>query len=137
MAEYLTDFHLLAQDFKNRVEDSDNISSENLRSAYDHAAECRREFDNIASEFDGIISIGATGVAPESLKTTGDAIFQRMWSVLHVPAIALPGFHGEKELPIGVQIVAPRFMDSKLLEAANQASIAFNSKTVLPVLDTK
>ena len=60
-----------------------------------------------------------------------------MWSVLHVPAIALPGFHGEKELPIGVQIVAPRFMDSKLLEAANQASIAFNSKTVLPVLDTK
>ncbi len=137
LAEYLTDFHLLAQDFKNRVEDSDNISSENLRSAYDHAAECRREFDNIASEFDGIISIGATGVAPESLKTTGDAIFQRMWSVLHVPAIALPGFHGEKELPIGVQIVAPRFMDSKLLEAANQASIAFNSKTVLPVLDTK
>jgi amidase len=60
-----------------------------------------------------------------------------MWSVLHVPAISLPGFYGEKGLPVGVQIVAPRFMDSKLLEAANQASIAFNHETVLPVLNTK
>ena len=60
-----------------------------------------------------------------------------MWSVLHVPAIALPGFFGEKGLPIGVQIVGPRFMDSKLLEAANQASIAFNFRKVLPILNTE
>jgi Asp-tRNA(Asn)/Glu-tRNA(Gln) amidotransferase A subunit family amidase len=137
LAEYLANFDLLAEDFKNRVEDSDNISFENLRNAYDHAAECRKEFDNIASDFDGIVSIGAPGIAPESLDTTGDAVFQRMWSVLHVPAISLPGFYGEKGLPVGVQIVAPRFMDSKLLEAANQASIAFNHETVLPVLNTK
>ena len=137
LAEYLANFDLLAEDFKNRVEDSDNISFESLRNAYDHAAECRKEFDNIASDFDGIVSIGAPGIAPESLDTTGDAVFQRMWSVLHVPAISLPGFYGEKGLPVGVQIVAPRFMDSKLLEAANQASIAFNHETVLPVLNTK
>lgn len=137
LAEYLANFHLLAEDFKNRVEDSDNISFDSLRSAYDHAAQCRKEFDSIASEFDGVISIGAPGIAPKSLKTTGDAIFQRMWSVLHVPAIALPGFFGEKGLPIGVQIVGPRFMDSKLLEAANQASIAFNFRKVLPILNTE
>ena len=135
LAEYLENFHLLADDFKSRVEDSDNISFESLRDAYDHAAGCRKEFDNIASDFDGIVSIGAPGIAPESLDTTGDAVFQRMWSVLHVPAISLPGFFGEKGLPVGVQIVAPRFMDSNLLEAANQASMAFNCTKVLPILN--
>ena len=95
----------------------------------------RKEFDSIASDFDGVISIGAPGVAPESLNTTGDAIFQRIWSVLHVPAIALPGFFGEKELPIGIQMVAPRFMDANLLEAANQASLSFNCTKVFPVLN--
>ena len=135
LAEYLENYDLLAKDFKNRVEDADNISFEKLRNAYDYAAECRKEFDNIASDFDGVISIGAPGVAPESLNTTGDAIFQRIWSVLHVPAIALPGFFGEKELPIGIQMVAPRFMDANLLEAANQASLSFNCTKVFPVLN--
>ncbi len=63
--------------------------------------------------------------------------FQRIWSVLHVPAIALPGFFGEKELPIGIQMVAPRFMDANLLEAANQASLSFNCTKVFPVLNKK
>ena len=135
LAEYLENFDLLAKDFRDRVEDADNISFEKSRNAYDYAAECRKEFDNIASDFDGVISIGAPGVAPESLNTTGDAIFQRIWSVLHVPAIALPGFFGEKELPIGIQMVAPRFMDANLLEAANQASLSFNCTKVFPVLN--
>ena len=39
LAEYLENYDLLAKDFKNRVEDTDNISFEKLRNAYDYAAE--------------------------------------------------------------------------------------------------
>lgn len=131
--DYLTSFDLLAQDFRDRVEDADNISFEALRAALDHAAACRTEFDSIAATFDAIVAIGAPGIAPRDLTTTGDAYFQRMWSALHVPGVALPGFSGPGGMPMGVQLFAPRYGDAGLLEAAHAASHAFGCPRVDPV----
>lgn len=131
--DYLAHYDLLADDFRNRVEDADGISFDDLRAAQDAAAACRCEFDARAGAYDAVLAIGAAGVAPKSLQTTGDAFFQRMWSVLQVPCLALPGFAGADGMPMGVQLIAPRYRDATLLEAGHAASLAFHAAKVLPV----
>lgn len=65
-----------------------------------------------------ILTPPAPGEAPEGLHTTGDHIFNSIWTVLHVPCLAMPCGHGPRGLPVGVQLVAPRFQDAALLAMA-------------------
>jgi Asp-tRNA(Asn)/Glu-tRNA(Gln) amidotransferase A subunit family amidase len=131
--DYLQSHDLLAQDFRDRVEDADNISFRKLRAAQDHIARCRAIFDTNTDEFSAVIAIGAAGEAPRDLTTTGDAYFQRMWTALQVPTIGLPGFSGARGMPIGVQLIGPRYEDAALLEAAFAVSHAIQMPRVSPV----
>src|SRR3712207_7169992 len=45
----------------------------------------------------------ARGEAPVGLHSTGDAMFNRIWTLLHVPCVAIPAIHGPNQLPVGVQ----------------------------------
>ena len=131
--DYLVNHDLLAQDFRDRVEDADGISFDKLRAAQNHAARCRAGFDSRVKDFDAVIAIGAPGEAPRDLNTTGDAYFQRMWSVLHVPTVGIPGFSGANGMPVGIQLIAPRYGDAGLLETAHSVSHALGTPLVRPV----
>ncbi len=48
----------------------------------------------------------------------GDAVFNRMWTLLHVPCVNLPGLSGPNGMPVGVTLTAPRFTDRQLLATA-------------------
>ena len=89
-----------------------------LRKALDDSAMLRIAFDQIAEPFDAVLTPAATGVAPEGLAYAGDPIFNGMWTLLHVPCLSVPVMTGEKGLPIGLQLVGPRFKDARLLAAA-------------------
>jgi Asp-tRNA(Asn)/Glu-tRNA(Gln) amidotransferase A subunit family amidase len=39
------------------------------------------------------------------------------WTLLHAPCITLPKLQGKLGMPIGLQIVAPRFRDFAVLHA--------------------
>jgi amidase len=67
----------------------------------------------------------APGEAPEGLATTGDPVFSRLTSLLHVPAICLPVMKGPRGLPVGVQFVGPVGSDRDLLELARRAETCF------------
>jgi Asp-tRNA(Asn)/Glu-tRNA(Gln) amidotransferase A subunit family amidase len=41
-----------------------------------------------------------------------------MWTLLHVPCVAVPGFTGPNGLPVGLQLVGRRFEDAQVLAAA-------------------
>lgn len=131
--DYLRSPHLLAEDFRNRVEDADGIGNERLRDALDLAAACRPAFDRAVAGFDALVAPGAVGEAPRSLATTGDPLFQRAWSALHVPCVALPGFTGPTGMPVGVQLVAARYRDAELLEVAAACAAAIGAPAVDPV----
>ena len=60
----------------------------------------------------------APGEAPLGLHTTGNAIFNRMWTLLHTPAVTLPSHTGPHGLPVGVQVIGPLGMDDRLLAIA-------------------
>jgi Asp-tRNA(Asn)/Glu-tRNA(Gln) amidotransferase A subunit family amidase len=64
---------------------------------------------------DAVLCPAATGPAPEGLEFTGDAIFNGLWTLTGVPAVTVPAFTAENGLPMGVQMVAARGNDARLL----------------------
>jgi Asp-tRNA(Asn)/Glu-tRNA(Gln) amidotransferase A subunit family amidase len=123
-SEYRAHFELLHDDFRAKVENRDGITRAMLRGAYDAAAQCRIEFDAIAAEFDAILTPSAVGEAPVGLASTGAATFNRIWTLLHVPCVNIPGATGPNGLPVGVTLTGPRFTDRRLLVVAEAAAPA-------------
>ena len=80
----------------------------------------RIAFDKIAEPFDAILTPAATGVAPEGLAYGGDPIFNSMWTLLHAPCLSMPVMSGERGLPIGLQLVGPRYSDARIIAAARR-----------------
>ena len=70
-------------------------------------------------ELDIILAPSAPGEAPKGLLTTGDPVFNRMWTLLGMPCVHLPFDLGTHSLPIGVQAIGPRGGDRETLAAAN------------------
>ncbi|HSQ80475.1 MAG TPA: amidase [Casimicrobiaceae bacterium] len=82
------------------------------------AARAAREFGDWIRHWDIVLAPAARGEAPEGLASTGDPIFSRVWTLLGLPSITLPGFAGGHGLPIGVQLVAGVGDDERLLALA-------------------
>jgi len=116
---YLAYPRLLHDDFKAKVEDRLGISPRRLLEARDAIAVNRPVFDQLAAGFDAVLTPAVPGEAPESLETTGLAIFNRTWSAMHVPCITVPFARGGRGLPVGVQLVGPRYGDIALLGVAH------------------
>jgi len=74
--------------------------------------------DELFNEYDAILTPAAPGEAP-SAETTGNPIFNTIWTYLGTPAVTLPLLQSESGLPIGVQLVGRRRQDARLLRTAN------------------
>jgi amidase len=82
------------------------------------AETCRIEADAIFDDYDVLLTPATNGEAPVGLHYAGDPSFQGLWTLLHTPTIAVPAGRGESGMPIGVQLIARRYEDTKLLDAA-------------------
>ncbi len=69
-----------------------------------------------ASSFDAILTLPAPGQAPRGLADTGSAVFNALWTQLYMPCLTLPAGVGPDGLPVGIQLVARRHADERLLE---------------------
>lgn len=83
-------------------------SHRQVTDAYDRLARLRPRIDEIAGQYDAIVTPSAPSQATVGLDSTGDSRFCAMWTALHVPVVNVPGFAGEDGLPIGLSLVAPR-----------------------------
>lgn len=70
-----------------------------------------------ANHLDALLTPSAPGEAP-LFKTTGDSVFNRVWTSLGVPAIHLPVGLGPAGLPIGIQLTGSSWCDQELLALA-------------------
>lgn len=84
------------------------------RRAIDVEREARKSF----AGFDVVLTFATPGEAPRGLHSTGDATFNLSWSLLGWPCISLPGGHGPTGLPLGIQLIAFRYEDDRLLAAS-------------------
>ncbi len=121
--EYLAHGEGLHPDFIAKALNSTGITPATLAAAYDHAARCRRLFDLLFGEkLDVILTPAAPGEAPAGLHTTGDYVMNAMWTLLHVPCVAVPVHKGPLGLPVGIQLIGPRYGDARLLAIAEAAA---------------
>lgn len=102
------------------------ISHESYRSALIAAEHSRCWLDDLLSSVDAILTPAAVGEAPQGLDATGDPVFSRMWTLLHVPCLTLPASTGPLGLPVGVQLIARRWADAQLLIAAEWLETALS-----------
>ena len=85
---------------------------------WSNSAGSRRELDAFLGAFDGVITPPALGEAPADLTQTGDPAFCTIWSLCGVPAVTIPTGRGPAGLPLGLQVVGPRFADDRVLSVA-------------------
>jgi len=116
--EYRAHPDLLDPGYVDVIEGSWSVHPAKLRDALDLAARCRIAFDSLAAPFDAILTPSATDVAPIFGQGTGNAAFNQMWSLLHVPCINLPVLTGPKGFPVGLTVTGPRFADRRVLASA-------------------
>lgn len=81
--------------------------------------------DQIFARYDAILTPAVPGPAPKGLESTGSPVFNVLWTYCGVPCVSLPLLDVEG-MPLGVQLVGPRFDDGRLLRTANwlQAHLA-------------
>jgi Asp-tRNA(Asn)/Glu-tRNA(Gln) amidotransferase A subunit family amidase len=87
-----------------------------FRTACRGAERARAAARDWAAGFDAILTLPAAGEAPRGLGDTGSAVFNALWTQLYMPCLTLPAGSGSAGLPVGVQLVARRHADERLLE---------------------
>ncbi|ACC75335.1 Amidase (plasmid) [Paraburkholderia phymatum STM815] len=78
----------------------------------------RAESAALLAGCDALVSVPATGAAPEGLDDTGDPVFCAPWSLLGVPALTVPSGWTAQGLPLGFQIVGAYGEDLATLRTA-------------------
>jgi Asp-tRNA(Asn)/Glu-tRNA(Gln) amidotransferase A subunit family amidase len=91
-------------------------SLDQFRAAWRAADKGRAAAQDWVGSFDAILTLPAPGEAPFGLGDTGSAMFNSVWTLLHMPCLTLPAGRGPRALPLGVQLVGPRHRDARLLE---------------------
>lgn len=72
------------------------------------------------NDFDAIIAPAASGEAlPLSANSTGDAVHCLIWTLAGLPSLSVPLLVGANGLPVGVQLIAGREEDDRLLRTAS------------------
>ncbi len=88
------------------------------------------EMLKLTAGVDALLTPATPTPAPRGRSSTGDPAFQTPWSYCGFPSIALPTGTTESGLPLGVQLVAARWSDRRLLHVARwcEAALDFRSR---------
>jgi Asp-tRNA(Asn)/Glu-tRNA(Gln) amidotransferase A subunit family amidase len=91
-----------------------------------HAAfeRAQHEFPACMEGLDILVTPSAPGQAPAGLESTGDPVFNLIWTSLHVPCVTVPAGTGPDGLPLGIQIVARIGEDRQALAWAQWVAAA-------------
>jgi Asp-tRNA(Asn)/Glu-tRNA(Gln) amidotransferase A subunit family amidase len=110
---------VLAPETRAAIEEGNAIPARDYLAALDWRPVLTSALDEIFERCDAILCPAATGPAPQGLESTGDAIFNGLWTLCGTPAVTLPLLTASNGLPMGVQLVGARNNDARLLRTAN------------------
>ena len=100
-----------------RLAEAETMSHADYRALLDEREHARIIWSTLASDFDGAVSLAATGVAPVGLQSSGNAVFAVPSSYLGTPALSLP-LISIGDLPIGFQVIGFAGHDAELIGIA-------------------
>ena len=108
----------LSQSLCSQIERGRAVTAVDYQHALAQIPRINAAFEPLYAEYDVIMTPAVAGTAPRGLDSTGDPAFCTLWTFCGMPSLTLPLLRGTNGLPLGVQLVAPRFCDAQLLRAA-------------------
>ena len=114
----------LSAAFARNVGSGMTIAFADYNAARDALETARRLIAGAFGDRDLWLTLSATGEAPAGLESTGDPVFNRLWTLLHVPCLTVPCGKGAAGLPLGVQLIGPRRGAARLLAAGRWVEAA-------------
>ena len=93
------------------------VDGQRYAAAQRRADAARMEIHQMFSRFDIVLAPSTEGDAPTA-DSTGDPVFNRMWSLVGNPCVHVPTGRGEGGLPVGVSVIGPRYGDAIALSVA-------------------
>jgi Asp-tRNA(Asn)/Glu-tRNA(Gln) amidotransferase A subunit family amidase len=116
--EYRTHYDAMPPLLRARLDESAGTTPAAYDEARGIANRARRSLMKIFDDVDVLLTFAAPGAAPKGLASTGDARFNRLWTLMGVPCVTIPAIVAEGGLPVGVQIIARFGDDAGALKAA-------------------
>jgi Asp-tRNA(Asn)/Glu-tRNA(Gln) amidotransferase A subunit family amidase len=113
--------HLFSPIMQNAMVEGDAVNRRQHADAKKRKRIALGQLDDAWDKFDLLLAPSAKGEAPSGLGNTGDPIFNRFWTLLGTPCIALPFNTGPFGLPLSVQLIGPRGRDDQLIAWARWA----------------
>jgi Asp-tRNA(Asn)/Glu-tRNA(Gln) amidotransferase A subunit family amidase len=114
--EYSNYREMVSPVMRELIERGRSISKEEFYHGLSEQNRLSVHLDEFLADYDVIISFATAHDAPEGL----DAIEQKdpclMWTLFRVPSLNIPAFVSPRNLPFGVQVVAQRYRDYRILE---------------------
>ncbi len=81
-------------------------------------------FSEVMDGLDILLTPSAPGEAPVGLGSTGEPVFNAIWTALQVPCVTVPAGAGPNGMPLGIQIVGRRGEDRQVLAWARWVAAA-------------
>ena len=107
----------LSERLRGMIEEGRRISAVDYNRAREQQEQLYRLLEGYFDRYGALLTPSAAGPAPEGLSATGSPVFCTIWTFLGTPAVSLPLLEVDG-LPLGMQLVAPRRDDARLLRTA-------------------
>lgn len=136
--DQVVDFHSIvigAEDlayYGKYLEEQPDLLSDNIKERLTAAKEIRADayiqtmiaretinghLEQLLGTYDAVLCLASPGPAPKGFETTGNAIFNGLWTYLGVPCVSLPRLTVDG-MPMGLQLVGMRGDEGRLLRTA-------------------
>jgi amidase len=109
----------LSADMTRMIDAGLAVSPAQYDAARSMARRCRAMLSEVFSGVDVLLAPSTAGEAPAGIAATGDPLFNRIWTLLHVPVVHLPIASGPHGLPVGVTVAGRVGADPATLRAAD------------------
>ncbi len=104
---------------------------------YSRALESRVQFmadaDRLSKQVQVLLTPSTPTPAPGDLNVTGSAMFQGPWTSTGLPTVTVPSGLSKAGLPLGIQLVAARMEEPRLLSAARWCEQVFGKMPAPPL----
>lgn len=109
---------LLSPRLRDMIGNGLTITAASYTQAMEAGWKARVASDSLFGDADVLICPSASTAAPHGLESTGSPNQTRLWTLLGLPSVNVPGLVDEAGMPLGVQVVGRMGRDRTVLQAA-------------------